>query len=179
MDLVVSRSAKRRVLTFLGDPPSQAFLENQIAAGSGVSIVATLHAVHALADAGLLRREEHGKRCAYGANLGHPLVRQWKVLLTLAMLEPLLSALRVVADRVMLFGSRPSGADKEDSDIDLCVRTGVPDEAGAIARASALAGRVQLVARTILEEADSERNNPVSLESVRRGMALYDRGAGL
>jgi predicted nucleotidyltransferase len=179
LELVVSRSAKQRVLTYLADLPSQAFFENQVAQGSGVSIAATHYAVHALAAEGLLRREDRGKRSAYGVNTAHPLVRQWKVLLTLARLEPLLAALRPVADRVILFGSRATGTDHEDSDMDLYVRTALPEEARNIVAASPQGMRVQLVTKTVLEEAESERNSPVFLENVRRGLVLYDKGAGL
>ena len=179
LDVVVSHSAKQRVLSYLADLPSQAFFENQIARGSGVSMTATHYAVHALAADGLLRREDRGKRCAYGANLAHPVVRQWKVLLTLARLEPLLVALRPLADRVVLFGSCASGTDHEDSDIDLYVRTALPEEARKVVEASPQGGRVQLVAKTVLEEAEAERNSPVFLENVRRGLVLYDEGAGL
>jgi DNA-binding IclR family transcriptional regulator len=119
LNFLVSHSAKQRVLTYLADSPSQAFFENQIAQGSGVSIASAHYAVHALADEGLLRRESRGRRVAYAVDLAQPVARQWKVLLTLTRLEPLLLALRPVADRVMLFGSCASGADHEDSDIDL------------------------------------------------------------
>jgi predicted nucleotidyltransferase len=179
LDVVVSRSAKQRVLTYLADAPSQAFFENQVAQGSGVSMAATHYAMHALAAEGLLRREDRGKRRAYGVDRAHPVVRQWKVLLTLARVEPLLAALRPVADRVTLFGSCASGTDHEDSDIDLYVRTARPEEARRIVEAIPQVKRIQLVAKTILEEAEAERNSPVFLENVRRGVVLYDAGAGL
>jgi predicted nucleotidyltransferase len=179
LEVVVSRSAKQRVLTYLADLPSQALFENQVAQGSGVSMAATHYAMHALAAEGLLRRETRGRRCAYGVDLAHPVVRQWKVLLTLARLEPLLSALRPVADRVVLFGSCATGTDHEDSDVDLYVRTALPEEARKIVEAKPQGRRVQLVAKTVLEEAESERDSPVFLENVRRGLVLYDEGVGL
>ena len=179
LDLLVSRSAKQRVLTYLADAPSQAFFENQIAQGSGVSIASAHYAVHALAAEGLLRRESRGRRVAYAVDLAQPVARQWKVLLTLARLEPLLLALRPVADRVILFGSCASGTDHEDSDVDLYVRTALPGEAREIVEASPQGRRVQLVAKTVLDEAEAERNSPVFLENVRRGLVLYDKGAGL
>jgi predicted nucleotidyltransferase len=178
LDLLVSRSAKQRVLTYLADAPSQAFFENQIAQGSGVSIASAHYAVHALAAEGLLRRESRGRRGAHGVDLAHPFVRQWKVLLTLARLEPLLLALRPVADRVVLFGSCAAGTDHEDSDIDLYVRTAWPEEARRIVEAILQIKRVQLVAKTLLEEAEAEQHNPVFLENVRRGLVVYDEGAG-
>ena len=179
LDLVVSRSAKQRVLTYLADLPSQAFFENQISQGSEVSIASAHYAVHALAAEGLLRREPRGRRFAYTVDLAHPVVRQWKVLLTLARLEPLLLALRPVADRVVLFGSCATGTDHEDSDVDLYVRTSLPEEASAIVRDNPQGNHVQLVAKTALQEAESERDSPVFLENVRRGLVLYDEGAGL
>ncbi len=178
LDLVVSRSAKQRVLTYLADRPSQVFFENQVAQGSGVSLASAHYAIHALADEGLLRRESRGKRSGYRVETGHPVVRQWKVMLTLSRLEPLLAQLRPLADRVILFGSCATGTDHEDSDIDIYVRTARPEEARTIVGASAWAGRVQLVAKTALEEAEAERNNPVFLENVRRGLVLHDEGTG-
>jgi predicted nucleotidyltransferase len=178
LDLVVSRSAKQRVLTYLADWPSHALFENQIAEGSGVSLASAHYAIHALAAEGLLRREPRGKRYAYAVDLAQPVARQWKVLLTLARIEPLLAAMRPVAERVILFGSCAAGADYEDSDIDLYVRTARPEEVSRVVEASPQGARVQLVVKTPLQEAESERDCPVFLENVRRGLVLYDKGSG-
>lgn len=179
MESLLGVSAAQRLLTFLAERPSQTFFVRELARVGGVSLGSAHSAVHGLAEAGLLKIEERGSRRFYGANLAHPMVRQWKVLVSLARLEPLLAALRGTAELVILFGSTASGTDHEGSDIDLYVRTSRPDAVRKVLESSTLAGRVQAVVKTALEEAEAERDSPVFLENVRRGLVLYDEGSRL
>jgi hypothetical protein len=60
------------------------------------------------------------RRCA---DDHHPFVRPFKVLNTVAQLEPLLQALRPLTRQITLFGSCAEGIDTADSDVDLFILT--------------------------------------------------------
>ncbi len=167
-------TANQRVLTFLADHPSRAYFEKEIAQASGVSIVSAHHAVKSLLAEGLLQLEKRGRMCFYTVNVEHPLVRQWKVLATLTKLEPLLAELRGLTQRIVLFGSCATGTNREDSDLDLYVlASDVAAAQGAVAH-SPMDGKVQLVAKTLLEDVELQQRNPVFYEQVQRGLVLWE-----
>jgi DNA-binding transcriptional ArsR family regulator len=110
-----------RVLRFLARHVGQSFYEKEIAEHTGVSRSAVNLATRSLHQAGLLLRERRGRMNFYAAADRHPFVRQFKVLDTLAWLEPLLRELRPLARRVVLFGSCAEGTDAANSDVDLFI----------------------------------------------------------
>lgn len=174
LESLLTATAIQRVLTFLAEHPSQAYFEKQIATANGLSIGATHQAVHPLADAGLLHGERKGRMCFYTANLSHPMVRQWKVQLTVAKLEPLLRELRGIAQHIVLFGSCAAGANREDSDIDLYVLTKETAAVQSAVAQSPLDSKVQLVAKTLMQDVELQRVNPIFYEQVQRGLVLWE-----
>jgi DNA-binding transcriptional ArsR family regulator len=106
------------VLRFLARHVGQSFYEQEIVERIDVSRSAVNLATRALHQAGLLLREQRGRMNFYAADDRHPFVRYFKVLDTIARLEPLLRELRPLARRIVLFGSCAEGTDTADSDVD-------------------------------------------------------------
>jgi predicted nucleotidyltransferase len=113
--------SQAQVLRFLSDHTGQSFYEREIVPHVNASRSAVNLATRSLSDASLLVRERRGRMNFYSANDRHPFVRQFKVLSTVARLEPLLQALRPLARQVILFGSCAHGTDTADSDVDLFI----------------------------------------------------------
>jgi len=114
-------TSQARVLRFLAYHIGQSFYEQEIVEHSGVSRSAVNLATKSLHQAGLLLRERRGRMNFYAADDHHPFVRQFKVLNSIAELEPLLKALRPLARQVTLFGSCAEGTDTTASDVDLFI----------------------------------------------------------
>ncbi len=112
-----------QVLRFLSDHAGQSFYEREIVQHIDASRSAVNLATRSLHQAGLLIRQRRGRMSFYAANDHHPFVRQFKLLSTVARLEPLLQALRPLARQVILFGSCAQGTDTADSDVDLFILT--------------------------------------------------------
>lgn len=110
-----------RVLRFFVRHIGQSFYEQEVVENTGVSRSAVNLATRSLHQTGLLLRERRGRMNFYIANDRHPFVRQFKVLDTVAQLEPLLQTLRPLARQVILFGSCAEGSDTADSDVDLFI----------------------------------------------------------
>lgn len=116
-------TSQARVLRFLARHIGQSFYEREIVEATGVSRSAVNLATRSLCKAGLLLRERRGRMNFYAADDRHPFVRQFKVLDTVARLEPLLRELRPLARQIVLFGSCAEGTDTMDSDVDLFILT--------------------------------------------------------
>jgi DNA-binding transcriptional ArsR family regulator len=99
----ICSTSQAKVLGFLSDHIGCSFYEQEIVSHTGLSRSAVNLATRSLYRSGLLLRERRGRMSFYSADDGHPYVRQFKVLGTIARLEPLLHDLRPFARRVILF----------------------------------------------------------------------------
>lgn len=163
-----------QVLRFLTRHAGQSFYEREIVEGSGVSRSAVNLATQALHQAGLLTRERRGRMNFYAANDRHPLVRQFKVLDTIAQLEPLLARLRPVSRRVVLFGSCAQGTDTADSDVDLFILTPDRSKVMKIISHNNLSRPVQPVIVSNQELAAMKQNDQTFYGQVQRGIVLWE-----
>lgn len=165
-----------QVLRFLARHIGQSFYEQEIVEGTGVSRSAVNLATRSLHQAGLLLRERRGRMSFYAANDHHPFVRQFKVLDTVAQLEPLLRELRTLARQVTLFGSCAEGSDTADSDIDLFILA--PDRS----RVMTAIGRyrsdrpIQSVVVNNQELAAMKQEDSAFYAQVQRGIVLWETG---
>jgi predicted nucleotidyltransferase len=107
------------LLIFFATHPSTRFYEKEAAEEARVSPASANAVLSQLASAKLLHREHLGRMNFYKANLSNIFMRQFKVLLTIDMLEPVIDALTPYCSRIILYGSCSRGTDNERSDIDL------------------------------------------------------------
>jgi DNA-binding transcriptional ArsR family regulator len=124
-------TSRAKVLRFLSEHVGRAFYEKEIVKGIDISHSAVNLATRSLWRAGLVLRERRGRMSFYAVDHRHPFVRQFKILTTIARLEPLLRVLRSVARQVILYGSCAEGADTVDSDVDLFIQA--PDRSEVMA----------------------------------------------
>jgi len=116
-----------RVLSFLADNPGREYLSAEILAATSMSRAGVYLALQELVARGLANKTERGRFHLYSVDPAHPLVKQFKVLKNVVLLEPLLSRLRPSSIKIILFGSAARGEDSSSSDIDLFVLTRAPE----------------------------------------------------
>jgi len=167
-----------QVLRFLALHVGQSFYEREIVEGSGASRSAVNLAARALQQAGLLTCERRGRMNFYAVSDRHPLVRQFKLLDTIAQLEPLLARLRPVSRRVVLFGSCAQGTDTADSDVDLFILTSDRSQAMKIISHNNLSRPVQPVIVSNQELAAMKQDDRAFYEQVQQGIVLWEMNGG-
>jgi predicted nucleotidyltransferase len=109
----------------------------------------------------------------YTADDVHPFVRQFKVLSTIAQLEPLLRALRPLARQVTLFGSGADGTDTADSDVDLFILASDRSRVMAAISHHRSERRIQPVIVNNQEFAAMKEREPAFYAQVQRGIVLW------
>lgn len=110
-----------RVLeTFLSDPQIEVH-EREVMRRTGVSKGSANKMLRRLAEHDLLKRERRGRMVFYRLAMDNPVVRQFKILLNVYQLKPLMDEIKEDSRRIMLFGSCSEGTDVQDSDVDLFV----------------------------------------------------------
>ena len=167
-------TSQLRVLRFLADHIGHSFYEREIAEQIDVSRSAVNLATRSLYRAGLLARERRGQMNFYAVDDRHPLVRQFKVLSTIARLEPLLRALRPLTRRLVLFGSCAEGTDTPDSDVDLFILTPDRDQVMTAIRRSRFDQPIQPIIVSNQELAMLKDKEPAFYAQVQRGITLWE-----
>ena len=171
----VCSTSQSKVLRFLSDHLGRSFYEQEIVAHTSVSRSAVNLATRALHQGRLLLREQRGRMNFYTADDRHPFVRQFKVLGTIARLEPLLRALRPLAHRVILFGSCAQGTNTADSDVDLFIQAS--DRASVLdaTRSYQTTWPIQPVIVNNQELAALKDRDPAFYTQIQRGIVLWER----
>ena len=98
-----------------------------------------------------------------------------KIALNLRAIEPLVSRLKPIASRVVLFGSRAHGTNREGSDFDLLV---IAMDAAPVLRAIREVEeteRIQPIIKTPGEMLELESKEPVLVQKIREGVTLWER----
>jgi len=164
-----------KILKYLADHPSGEYTEKEVREATGVSKSGVNLALRELSEDGLVVLQKRGKMSFYSVSLDNPLIRQIKVLINLMKIEPLISDLKGISDKIILFGSAGSGTNIEESDIDLFVLTNDPKEALAKVREFELAEKIQLVAKKPIDYITLKKKDPIFYEEVTHGLTLWEK----
>jgi predicted nucleotidyltransferase len=167
-------TSQGHVLRFLARHVGQSFYEQEIVERTDVSRSAVNLATRSLHQAGLLLREQRGRMNFYTADDRHPFVRQFKVLDTVARLEPLLRQLRPLARRIILFGSCAEGTDAADSDVDLFILASARSQVMALISHCRFDRPIQPVVMNNQELVALKQEEPAFYTQVQRGIVLWE-----
>jgi len=173
-ELLVSTSLQQ-ALGLLVEHPERSYFVTEISRLTGLSAGGASQALARLHRLGLVSRERRGRLVLYEIDAHHPLVRQYRILLTLIELNPLLDLLKPLALEIILFGSCAEGANTADSDMDLYMVADDPSTVHEVIWASPLAEKLRPVAVTPLESAQTRQQDPVFYEQVMTGIVLWRR----
>ena len=142
---------------------------------SGVKRAAVHLALTKLSRMGIIRRTRTGRRCTNSIDPSHAWLVPLKIALNLLAIEPLVSRLKPIASRVVLFGSRAHGTNREGSDFDLLV---IAMDAAPVLRAIREVEeteRIQPIIKTPGEMLELESKEPVLVQKIREGVTLWER----
>ncbi len=118
----------------------------------------------------LVKRVVKGRMKFYRKNEENPKIRQYKIILTMEVLEPILEKLKEISSLVILFGSCSEGTDSEESDIDLFVISDKREAVKEILRANKKINAIILTAEEYAEL--RERDKPL-YERIEKGKELW------
>jgi predicted nucleotidyltransferase len=169
----------QRVMSFLAKYSDREFYEREIARQTGISFGSANKALNDLFSAGILIRQRKGRMAFYRFNPDEPLLGPYKILVSIAMLRPLVAKLKPWTSRLVLFGSCARGEDTSESDIDLFIIANKPNQAAQIVRAFHFSRgfREISIKPVILSTRDllrSEKTEPEFQSLVNEGIVLWE-----
>lgn len=163
-----------RILSTLAWEPDRWFHQREVAMEAKVSLGSANRLLTRLVDGKIVSYERQGSLHRYKFNIGNPVARQLKVLLTVNDLDQLTSTLTQISERIILFGSCAKGTDGANSDTDLFVQTEHKEKAARLINEHNGRHRISPI---ILDNSEYShlRNSDESLYTeIERGVTLWE-----
>ncbi|MBI4181010.1 MAG: nucleotidyltransferase domain-containing protein [Chloroflexi bacterium] len=175
-------TVNQKVLSLFVKFSDKEFYERQIARKLGIGYSSANGALNELYSSGVIKRRQEGKMYFYSVDRSSPIVIEFKKLVNLLLLEPLVEELKNSSNRVILYGSCAQGTDTSESDVDLFVVTNNKDKVlEAISNFKFSQGfediRIQAAVKTPVELLELKGPEQAFIEEVERGIVLWERVA--
>jgi predicted nucleotidyltransferase len=170
----------QKVLSLLAKFSDQEFYEREVARKLGISTGSANRALNELYSTGAVTRRREGKMYFYSIDSSNAAFTEFKKMVTLLLIEPLVEELKKMSSRIILYGSCALGTDNLDSDLDLfIVSNSKEDVSNVISGFTFPRGfeniHIQAIIKTpveLLERGESER---AFMEEVERGIVLWEK----
>jgi predicted nucleotidyltransferase len=170
----------QKVLSLLAKFSDQEFYEREVARKLGISSGSANRALNELYSTGAVTRRREGKMYFYSIDSSTAAVIEFKKMINLMLVEPLVDELKKRSNRIVLYGSCALGTDTSESDLDLfVVSNSKEDVSNAISNFEFPRGfeniRIQSVIRTPVELLEGGESERTFIEEVDRGIVLWER----
>ena len=179
IDLFI-KSPEQKILSLFAMNPDRSFYGREISKKLGISLGAAHAALLSLEKRELLDSQYIGKTKLYRSEASNPIIRSFRILCTLLVLEPLVEAIKDISRRVILFGSYAKGSFASSSDLDLLIVSG---EKGKILKKVASFKRnndldIRPIIKDQVEWMKLEQENPEFFDELSRGIILWEKPGG-
>ena len=170
----------QKVLSLLVKFSDQEFYEREVARKLGISTGSANRALNELFSSGVVWRRREGKMYFYSIDSSNAVLTEFKKMVNLMLIEPLVEELKKMSSRVILYGSCALGTDNSKSDIDLfIVSNSKEDVSNVISGFTFPRGfeniHIQSVIRTPVELLEGGESEQTFMEEVERGIVLWGK----
>ena len=170
----------QKVLSLLVKFSDQEFYEREVARKLGIATGSANRALNELYSTGAATRRREGKMYFYSIDSSNAALTEFKKMVNLMLIEPLVEELKKISSRVVLYGSCTLGTDTSESDIDLfVVSNSKEDVSNVISGFTFPRGfeniHIQSVIRTPVELLEGGESEQTFMEEVERGVVLWEK----
>jgi len=174
---VLIKTPEQKILSLFAMNPDRPFYVREVSKKLRISLGAAHAALIYLEKAGILEQERVGKTKLYRLRGPSPVIRSFRVLNTLSILEPLVEAIKDMARQIILFGSYADGTFTPSSDLDLFIVSG--EKAKILAKVDSFKRKTGLDIRPIIKDRAErmrlEKDNPEFFDELGRGITLWEK----
>jgi predicted nucleotidyltransferase len=171
---VFTFTSEQKILAFLCENSGEEFTGAQIEKAVGISRTGIFLAMRQIAQAGLGIKEKKGKLLIYSVNKSNPSVKQYKTLLIIGALEPLINILKKDSKSIVLYGSCARGEYDGSSDVDMFIISHDPETVRAAVDGFKFKRKIQAVIKTPVEVPGFKEKEQVYYGEVSRGITLWE-----
>ena len=182
LNLHIIATAKQKILSFLAKFSDEEFYERQIARKIGIAYGSANRGLNELYSAGAIKRRQEGKMYFYSVDTSNAAIIEFKKLINIMLIEPLIEDLKNISGRIVLYGSCAQGTDASQSDLDLFVVSNDKERVtDVISSFSFPRGfediHIQPVIKSPAELLEAGESEQAFLEEVEQGITLWERVA--
>jgi predicted nucleotidyltransferase len=175
-------TVNQKILKLLCKFSDDEFYERQVARSLDIAYGSANRSLNQLYSDGVVKRRQEGKMFFYSIDTSNPAVIEFKKLVNLLLLEPLVVTLQKIVNRIVLYGSCAQGTDTSQSDFDLFVVTNNEENAANIISGFNLPKgfeslRIHPVIKTPIELLQAGDSEKTFIEEVERGIVLWEKAA--
>ena len=163
-----------KVLSFLARNPGQEFLSSEVQTAVSVSRAGAYLALQDLMRERLVIKTEKGRFHLYSLNYENPIVKQFKVLLNVMLLEPFILNIQPLSVRIVLFGSASRGEDTASSDMDLFILSKDSETIGKFLASFKTERTIRPIILAPAEWPDFREREKVFFEEIEKGIVLWE-----
>lgn len=163
-----------KVLSYLAEHPGKEFLSSEIQKAVSISRAGVYLALGELTRQHLVSKAKKGKLLFYSIIYDDSAIKQFKVLKNVLALRPLVSKLKPLSKKIVLYGSTSRGENDPTSDIDLFILSQEPDAVKKVILSINTRQKVQSVIKTPSELADFSGKEKTYYAEVDRGITLWE-----
>lgn len=175
MNNILLSTAAQKVWDFLCRHPQEAFFGSEVARRTHLSKGGVNQILRTMARQGLVQTEKKGRMIFYRVDAKSPLMKQFKVFRNVAAAEELITKIKPLAEKAVLFGSCARGEDTSESDMDMFVVGREKDAIRAMAAVKKDGRTVQWIIKTPQEFILMDTKEPVFYEEIQRGIVLWEK----
>ncbi|MBU4033093.1 MAG: nucleotidyltransferase domain-containing protein [Candidatus Thermoplasmatota archaeon] len=161
------------ILVHLSRSSGKEFYVREVARETGASLGGCHKALRELLVLGLVKSRKSGRNLYYTVDAANPAIPRFKIFINLVELKKLVDCLRPSVFKAVLFGSCASGADTQDSDIDIFIITPEPGPVREILKSMKLSRKIQAVIFTPGQLLESREKDPAFHGEIDKGIVLY------
>lgn len=170
----------QKVLSFLAKFSDKESYEREIARKIGISYGSANKVLNDLYSNGLLKRRREGRMYFYSINKKNVMLKPFKILNNIILLQPLIKKLKRLTKKIVLYGSCAEGTDNSESDIDLFIISEQKRKALQIIKNYSFKKgfkdiKIQPVIQAPIELLESEKGDKEFLSLVREGIVLWEK----
>jgi len=163
-----------KVLSYLAEHPGKEFLSSEIQKAISISRAGVYIALGELTRQNLVSKAKKGKLLFYSIIYDDSAIKQFKILKNILALRPLVSKLKLLSKKIVLYGSTSRGENDPTSDIDLFILSQKPEEAKKMIAFIKTRQKIQSVIKTPSELADFKGKEKTYYTEVDRGIILWE-----
>lgn len=178
----VIATVNQKVLSLLARYSDKEFYEREIARQLRIAYGSANRSLNKLYSTGAIKRRRAGKMYFYSIDASNAAITEYKKLVNIMLIEPLVEELKKTANRVILYGSCAQGTDTSRSDLDIFIVSNNKEAVADLISAFKLPKgyeelRIQPVIKTPIELLEARESERAFLEEVESGLVLWERTA--
>ena len=163
-----------KVLSYLAEHPGKEFLSSEIQKAISISRAGVYIAFGELTRQNLVSKAKKGNLLFYSIIYDDSAIKQFKVFKNVLVLRPLVSKLKPLSKKIVLYGSTSRGENDPSSDIDLFILSNEPEATQKIISSIKIRQKIQSVIKTPSEVASFKDKEKTYYAEVDRGITLWE-----